>query len=339
MTPASRERLCARIRSGAVRIKTSSGVVCCKPPTPDEVCASYEAYDAALVEAQAAELFSEPEMLALMTSRGEWSRDDEARLVALPNLITDKKIELYENCFRSETREKIRSELTKLKIEHNALHARRHSHDHLTAEGFASEAKGRHLVGCSVGSHEPHFVEECQRLLLQSRPTEAEYRDLARNDPWRGIWSCREVEGLFGVPAAKMSDEQLSLLNSSIMYENIRQHPKCPPDEVVDDDDMLDGWMALQRREQEKATPNDSALLNASEKVMSSQEVFLVGETANDAKRIMEMNDAGAKRVITKRFAKVAEHGELAEQELPDMKARIRSEAMALENAHIRGDI
>jgi hypothetical protein len=36
------------------------------------------------------------------------------------------------------------------------------------------------------------------------------------------------------------------------MYDNVYESMECPPDEVIKDDDMLDGWFIQQHKDREK---------------------------------------------------------------------------------------
>ena len=39
----------------------------------------------------------------------------------------------------------------------------------------------------------------------------------------------------------------------SKLYDGAYEHPECPEDSVIQDDDMFDGWMIFQRRKREKS--------------------------------------------------------------------------------------
>ena len=81
---------------------------------------------------------------------------------------------------------------------------------------------------------------------------ESEIRELARSEPWKSIWSSSKNEGvLFGKRAIELSEEQKHLIMWSTMYDSIGESPDSPSDKIIADDDMLDGWLILQRRERE----------------------------------------------------------------------------------------
>ena len=42
------------------------------------------------------------------------------------------------------------------------------------------------------------------------------------------------------------------MVSFSRMYDGAYGSPECPPDKVIEDDDMFDGWLIDQRRTREK---------------------------------------------------------------------------------------
>ena len=59
-------------------------------------------------------------------------------------------------------------------------------------------------------------------------------------------------EEMFGIPSCDLSDDQKSVILYSRMYDSAYESPDRPTDEVIEDNDMFDGWMAKGRREADK---------------------------------------------------------------------------------------
>jgi len=110
------------------------------------------------------------------------------------------------------------------------------------------------------------------------------------------------------------------------MYDNIYQHPKSPAEEIIADDDMLDGWVIVQRREREGDVNRAAGEAVGNEKIRGSEEVYVPADTADDAKKVLSMNDGFAKATIKQRFALLRKRGEVAELEMPDTAMRLRME-------------
>ena len=91
-----------------------------------------------------------------------------------------------------------------------------------------------------------------QRFLnfLQSNIiTTEEFREIARTDPFRSRWSLLKTN-VFDFEI--LTGEQTSLCMYCRMYDNVYEHPEKPTEQVIDDDDMLDGWFAKQRKQMEE---------------------------------------------------------------------------------------
>ena len=63
--------------------------------------------------------------------------------------------------------------------------------------------------------------------------------------------------GVFGKPVGDLNPEQLSLLTSTRMYARIAEHPDSPDQTIIDDDDVLDGWVLYQTEKAKKTERNE----------------------------------------------------------------------------------
>lgn len=71
------------------------------------------------------------------------------------------------------------------------------------------------------------------------------------------------------------------------MYDSIAESPESPSDEIILDDDMLDGWLIIQRRERELRTKQKAAEdVISNEKIANSDEVFIVAKSEEDIQKL-----------------------------------------------------
>jgi hypothetical protein len=141
---------------------------------------------------------------------------------------------------------------------------------------------------------------------------------------------------VFGVPAAALTDEQRVLSVWSRVYDNAYEDPDCPPESVVSDDDMFDGWMILRRKERDEDMQKKrahAALEN--EKIASSGEVFVAGaapgrvtpsHSAEDRAGIESLNDAEARAAKAARLRYLQSRGVVHEADMPDSRREISME-------------
>jgi hypothetical protein len=159
---------------------------------------------------------------------------------------------------------------------------------------------------------------------------EDKVRELARTEPWRSLWVLKESDtfNMFHNADRELSINQKNLLVWSNMYDNIQESTECPPDSVINDDYMLDGWFLIQKKQRDKdKSEADFESGTSSEKIKNANEVFLPAKTKDDIQRISDMNDMKSKMVKKQRNEVIKEKESVTQQELPDERQRIQQMA------------
>jgi len=99
----------------------------------------------------------------------------------------------------------------------------------------------------------------------------------------------------------------------------------CPSDQVINDDDLLDGWFIVQRkkREKEKADADvDNTVQN--EKIKNASEVFMMAKSQEEIDKINDMNDFQGKIVKKEREAVIKNKGKAQQHDFLDEKMKLR---------------
>lgn len=344
----------SRIISGRWRIKIGDTPYLLASPSREHRYLANEIYREIFHEAHLEGVMVDEDVERIMRKRKVWTDHDQDQLNQLTKLIEDMKVGLYENLSQSNARLAIRHALEKGRVEHARLFNLRHSLSHMTCEGVAASAKSRFLTGCSLllmcGTAYWPNPEVCWRrpdtildtvmdYIARNRLGEAEIRCLARSEPWRSVWSASKHagRGVFDLPSCDLGEEQQALILWSSIYDSIKEHPDCPSDDVMNDDDMLDGWMILKRREREadQAKKQGEDVLG-NEKIRNADEVFIVANqnrTVEDvAKMTGALNDGVAKHIRAERLAHLKRHGEVHEIHMPDTLQRLQMEWASMES-------
>ena len=102
---------------------------------------------------------------------------------------------------------------------------------------------------------EDSFLDLILSKINEHRIDESEYRDLARNEPWRSYWNIAK-SSVFGIPVIDFSEEQKTLCVWSKVYDNVYESSECPPENCINDDDYLDSWFIIQRRKRKQVNKN-----------------------------------------------------------------------------------
>lgn len=336
MEYSERELLVARICSGTISVKLDDKKCLIRNPSPSQNYIAQEIYHDSLRQAAFDGAYSDKELLQLLYEKKLWDKDSNTALTNLPKEIDEIKLNMYTNIFRSNQRSTYRKALAKAKEKLVELTINRNKYNHLSCSGLASIARTRYLVSVSFYMRDTNqaidfsdkpswYFNEALKVYGQSKLTEKDYRELCRTDPWRSIWSCRKSDdGIFGLAAINHTEEQRSLICWSEMYDSVYGHNECPPDNVIDDDDLLDGWMVKQRRLREKSmTQQSSEELISNEKIRNASEVYLVADTVEDARRIDDLNDERSAAIKKQRFAKLRQDGVVNELDMPDTRREL----------------
>lgn len=333
---------------GRDRLRLAGRTYWVLPPTPEDRYLAAEAYEDALQEAEEQGLMTGEEALDALRRNRLWTDEDQAQLDGLARDIENLKVDLFRQALNTHEAEMGRRALARAREVHSSLLCRRHSNDHQTAPGFASLVKARHLMGrCLAGADGvrvwsgDEYLDDSTSLLDKAvaahgrlKLTEPQARELARTEPWRSIWACRHSEGsVFGVPSAHLTDDQRSLTVWSRLYDNAHEDPECPPEDVVADDDLFDGWMILRRRERDaevKKKRAEAGLTNR--KIAESGEVFVANAAPGaafathsraDLEAIESLNDTQAAGIKRERMAAIRRQGSVQEANMPDSKRDI----------------
>ncbi len=253
-------------------------------------------------ELSGVELLSQDDLFNYLIDNDFWTIEKQNRVDTLPNDINETKIALYNAYQNFKPRDKLRKKISLLKKELQDLLNERHFLDEITMEGYINFIKSTYLIGLGTYNEQGQRLWNTNSLLLSdflflSKLTtkyseqilsDEKLRQIAKSPQWKSIWSLNKN------PISYFNDEQKNLLAWSQLYDNIYGSPECPDDEVIEDDDMLDGWLLVQqqKRKQDKLKAN-------ADKYGSSkgghQDIFVVVENPDDVKRVEELNDPKAK--------------------------------------------
>jgi len=98
-----------------------------------------------------------------------------------------------------------------------------------------------------------------------------------------------------------------------------------PEDNIIDDDDAFDGWMILQRRENEKNRNKQRAEKMLGNKLGKAGEVFLMAGSKEEAQSIYGLNDPVSQNIIKERNQAVFNSDKaINETSLPDVQRNLQ---------------
>ena len=328
-----RELFVSRVRSGVYFVEHEGIKLKIVTPTIEEELEMAEGYNKAYEDALAEDFMTEDQTLEWMRSRGLWGDEDEERIEGLKKDMEKLKVGIYENRNKEDFREHTRKYIREAEKQLAKQTEKKHSFSSNTCEGVAMLEKSFDFIKiCTYYGGEKYdfkglSVEFILHLFHDKILSEKQTREIARNDPWRSIWMLRDSNSykLFANNGTELSVDQKNLLVWSRMYDNIQESMECPDDDVIEDDDLLDGWFIVQRkkRDAEKAE-SDFDNSTKSDKIKGSQEIFMVPSSNKEAEKIEALNDINAKMLKKQRIAMTKERGEVKASEFNDAQLDLR---------------
>jgi hypothetical protein len=324
-----RDFLLYRIITGKLKYKD----VVIKSPSLEILYRGSEIYKKFYENSLAEGIMTEQDTVNLLCEQGQWDNEKEKTLnEILPNQIEHWKEELYRTYYQSDKKKTIRKYLETARFELNRLMNLRHSYDHVSCTGVANYAKLQFIIENSTFKGKKKYVWEkhsaysVMSFYQDNIIKEENIRELSHNHPWYMIWQTgKKIGKIFDKPATKLDFDQQRLIMWSILYDNVNEQSDTPPEDVINDDDALDGWLSIKKKERGE---NQGVKINE-----NAQEVYIPVSNAEDAVKIDKLNSQYARTIKKQRFNAVQKYGELREQDLPDIKQEIMME----QNRRFRG--
>jgi hypothetical protein len=329
MSPYEREYFVSRLRTGFYIINDGETKIKVVTPTVEQEYESNEVFMDSYNRCVADGFLTEDEMLEWMIEKGLWSEDKQNQFNKIEKDIESFKVELFQNRSKEAERERIRKILNGAKTLKAELSREKEEYFSNTCEGIALNDKNVTMFEwCCLVDGEPYKFPndnafQLYFMWISKILREHQVRELARTDPWSSFWALRGQGPLFK-NKEQLTIDQKNILIWSQMYDNIQESMDCPPKSVIEDDDMLDGWMILQRQksESEKAKSELETKMNNS-KIAQSDEVFIFTDNKKDAQDINDMNSFGAKKIKQQRMALISSKGEAQDLDFKDQKIRV----------------
>ena len=270
----------------------------------------------------------------LLRFLGVWDNNREDQLKTTEKQIEQLKVDLFLERLKMTSVKNIKQKLKQKKDFYEELMNIKTSMDYLTLENFCNSRKNEFiiintlryrqnnkLVFDSVDDIDYKTFQNITNIIAGNFISIETYKKIAKSDIWRNIWNSNK-NNIFNGPACDFSEEQKTLIGLSNMYDRVYEHPESPDQSVIDDDDMLDGWMIYQKRktEENNKEKNANSLTN---KHKNANEIFVVAGK-EDAKEIRQLNSADSLRKIQQRSNVISKNKEVNEFDLPDVQQSIK---------------
>lgn len=202
----------------------------------------------------------------------------------LEKKLSDTKLQLYkkypDEFWTKNSRKEIKDilrQINSILIEYNLL-------DAVTLESYAEKQAAIYTTSKLAKTTLDTAYFLYHRLILDGVPV-SEIRKLARSDYWQSLYDAKSPFKYY-----PLTDEQIALASYTRLYRNLHRHPEPPPPDIVNDDDLLDGWLIAQSKPRRKE-------MSFGHKIDSAKEIFVMAQDKEHAKSIYDMNTDEARAI------------------------------------------
>lgn len=325
-----REFFLSRVRAGFNLVNYNYKDIKIYPPTIEDEFEANAFYQKIYNRCLNDELLTEQECHQLLIEQGLWREKDDQELEQVKKDIEKLKVDIFSKRNEKKTVERLRAYLRMIEKALEKKESEKQVYYGNTCEAISQLEKNSFLIkrGCFLGS-DPMVDDEFDykallNLYYEQMLKEYEVREIARTDPWKTYWSLKDSAKLFNTNGRELSIDQKNLMIWSKMYDSISESMEAPSDQVINDDDMLDGWFILQRKKSEKEKGRqdlESSLTNS--KIANASEVFVFAQDHEHAARIEELNDLNGKIKKKERMAVIKNMGEASDTDFKDQKIKL----------------
>ena len=329
-----REYFVSRLRSGIYFVNYEKINLRVLSPTIEDEFFINQAYKDAYDDAYSQDVMTHEDMMFWMYEKGLWGEEDDKKIKDLENNVEKLKVQMFENRYKHNVRETARAYLRATEKAISKEKSRKDSMFENTCEGVAFTKKClEQIKRCTfLGSDPCDFTTiDGTRLwstLTNSYLSEKDVRELARTEPFRSVWLMKEDTGqkLFhNCPDRELTFDQRNISIWSRMYDNVQESSECPAEDVINDDDLLDGWFIIQRKKQEKERlVSEVDDMTSNDKIANSQEVFIFTDNRQEASKINEANTFHAQKIKQQRLKQIKEAGAIDDHNLQDKRLEIQ---------------
>jgi hypothetical protein len=278
----------------------------------------------------------EENITKVMIHLGLWENSTDALLQNMDKNIDNLKVELYNSFLNKSKQPKIRESLRSVEAQKDKILSRKYEFVSNTLEGYAASIKNEYIItntlydsrgelvfknsdNISKNSLSYQYFNALVQEINSHVISVSDFKAIARSGIWKAYWGANK-SNVFDTSVINWTDEQRSLVNITKMYDSVYEHPECPDDKIIEDDDMLDGWMIVQKRKLHKQK-KEISLEQSNPRLKNAQEVFLLADDQDDIEEILDMNSPESKMRMKEKFNFIQNsQGPVEELQLPDVR-------------------
>lgn len=295
-----------RLLSGKAFLKIDDKFIIYTPPGVDLLHRAEFFYEEKYYEGLASNFITLEDSYDLASTKNMITKDELAEIEKLPEKIDDIKVDyFFAYQQKSEYSMKIlKKTIDALRKKLNKLLNKKNTYYTITADHWADYNTKLWMTAQLIYDENMNKISTDSFVFVNKVYNNLEqipshyYRKIARHQEWSLYWGCKE--NIFHTKDL-LNEEQLTIINTAKMFDAIQQNPNCPDKEVLDDSDLLDGWLINNSRKREGDIAKRDIDKQLDRAGVKGGNIFVLAKDAEDAKRINNMNNQ-ANKIVAKNF-------------------------------------
>lgn len=298
-------------------------------------------YSEAIKEAEEEGLFTKDEVENICVIKGFVSPEELDSLKTIPKDIEGFQRELFLNRNNPERVKSIRQYLEVARKQYEDISEKVSKYYNYCDEGYASFCKVHYIIRETTYIQGKKYdfdgdsIESLLTAYSKNVLSPSIIRDVAKSSIWINKWQALKANGVIFPFGYNINDAQQLLLMWSNFYDSISESAEPPESFVIKDDDMLDGWLLVQKEKKDSGDKSNEELISKNSKIQNAQEVYIVAHSLEDIKRIESLNSDKARSIKKQRLNKLKKEGTVNHMSMPDVKQEYMIQAtQALREHH-----
>lgn len=291
-------------------------------------------YDLSFKTAIVKGALKEQEAIDVSIQQKIWSKFEECNIDNFKQYLNKLAKDINKNKLNTPLLDTLKKKQADCQLKLGKLQIKRNTITSITAEKYAITRKHefviREITYCADQPQTKLFdlpvvynfnitalIEKLATLyFIENQITAAQIRELARSHPWRLYYSPAKTihYNIFNRPPADYSEEQISLLYWSSIYDYVNESTERPDEYIINNDELLDKWLEAQDEKNKKEASKYKSNVNISSHRSGPglTEVFIPC-SPDKVDEVEKMNSPVARAAKQKMFQRLNERGTLNE--------------------------
>lgn len=285
-------------------------------------------------------LMSKEDLHQYLLNDGEITIQDLNYIKEFRNLLENLQVELCSNFSDQLKADQWRKMISDAKEKYEYISTKVSEYDSYSKEGLANYAKSIFLIRNTTYCNQKLYdFSNIQPVVILNELNKYiisvdDVRNLAKNSSWANTWFSLKGQNIFN--NFPTFEQQLLIMWSKI-YDNVRESMEFPGEDLLQDNDALDGWLIIQNKKSKEKQNEKKTKLSRNSKIANADEVFIIANNKEEADRINRLNSNHARRIKDERLKQIQAKGAIHHHNFLDVRRDIQAEYHKLQMDRLKG--